>query len=225
MFAAFGCFSFVVFVALIAHTCSFNNEFTEQYELQEKRKAIEKKRLENLPVIKAVIVADSVEPTPFYDKKAALCFLRIGYEVSYTKSRSKRKRQSATTYYRFEFKDTIRLTTNAGARLRVNNTLYNIDFKNARILNWYNHTLKTFTTNRYAADVAKGKMPDSIRYISKYRNLEPIVDCYFTARFEKHAVQKCTWFRNLTLQEIAYQNADTVIFNGKIENGKIIPLY
>lgn len=228
MFAAFGCLTFIVITISLARFCSFDEEFTKQYNQQKEHEAIEKQHIDRLPVITGVIVSDSVVLTPFNDAEAALCFFRVSFEDFYTKTSGTRckRRSSSKTHYKWVYDNEMPVVTNAGAKLKIKDKLYNIDFSDAWLIKLKSRNFKqTLSTGQSEEEIKKVATPLQINQLEKYRNQHSLIDCYFKVHKEKRQGKNCYALYNIAVQQVAFQNGDTISFRGTVHKDKIIPVY
>jgi hypothetical protein len=236
----FSC-SGMLIIAIIAITGIFKLFTSSVDKMESARYAeiAEYKRITGLNTIKGVIVNNGPYVAPFSKDSVGLCLLQVGKKISY--SNSHRHHTGRRPKHRFALQFVV--APESGAAIKIGTTTYPVDFSHllpalSKQGKPYGYKGMNFETDsKYTNTIAdvveafgsdKAKMQDKKE---KYRaNTEKLKSFYgvdeMIDRFVEHETMGKKSFRgHIQLVEILYKTGDSIAIKGKIENGRIIPLY
>lgn len=213
---------------------------------------IEKDRIKNLPEIKAIVIGENTNSSPFRNRISSLTLINIGYvfersESKHTKSRYRKYSYSThfSKYFSGYNKDSVAVLID-GKRyiLALDSVFVNQPNFDATIENKKGIIENGFTTDYHLNEALRNKfdfkienvtLPSDQLYLRKHKKLMdlrfkyPIMkgyNLYWNDRIKYHQTNPTPdWYYGFSLLEYNLKKGDTLSFKGKIENNKIIKLY
>ncbi|MGQ2985332.1 hypothetical protein [Flavobacterium sp.] len=239
---AIGCGGFILLsVIILIVWFRFINSTMDQMEEAANDKLTETIRLEELPLLKGTITSNKIYTAPFSGDSAALCVLKVGVRVThYGRVRGgNRKRRPK---WAFDHVNTV--IPNPSAIIKIGNDVYPVDFKDAifkgiAVENDHRYDDATFATNshpdyydilrettdiesevRKPGPVEKKQFLKNIKMLKSLYGLNRHIDKYIDSALKQKPI-----YDPVNIEEIIYRNGDSIKLKGKIENGRIVPLF
>ncbi len=237
----FGCGGFLILsILMLIGWFSFFGSAIDSMEKGANEQLKETVRMEELPLLKGIVVANDLYAAPFTGDSVALCVLKVGVRVTHTGKR--KPGRSPRTKWAFDPVNTV--IANPSAFIKIEGKMYPVDFKDAifkGIAVQHDHRFDdaTFATNSYSdyydllretTDIdAEMRKPGSVEKKHFLKNLKAFKNLYGLNRhidkFTDTALKQQLLYDPVNIEEILYRNGDSIKLKGRIENGRIVPLF